>query len=165
MQGRPDGPLAWLLYRTIAVINSESKPIERLDGALVLCASIADCSSCKCCRQHQAISTEFSQTNKFEDWATQCAMEKLANSATAALHEWDELQKWLQINANKQKRAKAAKKPAIRFLLKVCNLPTMQNFKHISQGATLRTWPTPTRRSSPFKPKLRSGGKNHRACC
>jgi len=38
-------------------------------------------------------------------------MEKLANSATAALHEWDELQKPLQINADKQKRAKAAKKP------------------------------------------------------
>ena len=35
---------------------------------------------------------------------------KLANSATAALHERDELQKRLKINANKQ-QAKAAKKP------------------------------------------------------
>ena len=33
-------------------------------------------------------------------------MEKLANSATAALHERDEFQKRLKINANKQKRAK-----------------------------------------------------------
>ena len=40
--------------------------------------------------------------------------EKLANSATAALHERDEFQKRRKINANKQKRAKAvaqAKKP------------------------------------------------------
>ena len=35
-------------------------------------------------------------------------MEKLANSATAALLERDELQKQLKINAEKQKRAKAA---------------------------------------------------------
>ena len=54
---------------------------------------------------------EFSQTNQFEDWSTRHAMEKLANSATAALHERDELQKRLQINADKQKRAKAGKKP------------------------------------------------------
>ena len=33
-------------------------------------------------------------------------MQKLANSATAALHERDEFQKRLKINANKQKRAK-----------------------------------------------------------
>ena len=40
-------------------------------------------------------------------------MEKLANSATAALHERDELQKRLKINAEKRKQAKAAqvKKP------------------------------------------------------
>ena len=38
-------------------------------------------------------------------------MEKLANSATAALHERDELQRRLKINAYKQRRAKAAKKP------------------------------------------------------
>ena len=36
---------------------------------------------------HQAITTEFSQTNQFEDWATRYAIEKLANSATAVLHE------------------------------------------------------------------------------
>ena len=59
---------------------------------------------------HHAISTEFSQTNKFEDWATRYAVEKLANSATAALHERDELQRRLKINADKQKRAKATKK-------------------------------------------------------
>ena len=35
-------------------------------------------------------------------------MEKLANSATAALHERDELQKRFKINADKQKQAKAA---------------------------------------------------------
>ena len=35
-------------------------------------------------------------------------MEKLANSATAALHEWDGFQKRLKINANKLKRAKVA---------------------------------------------------------
>ena len=50
---------------------------------------------------HQSISTEFSQSNKFEDWATRYAVEKLANSATAALHEWDELQRRLKINADK----------------------------------------------------------------
>ena len=60
---------------------------------------------------HQSIFTEFSQSNKFEDWATRYAVEKLANSATAALNEWDELQRRLKINADKQKRAKAAKKP------------------------------------------------------
>ena len=38
-------------------------------------------------------------------------MEKLGNSTTAALHEQGELQKWLQINADKQKQAKAGKKP------------------------------------------------------
>ena len=38
-------------------------------------------------------------------------MEKLANSATAALHEWDELQARLKFNADKQKREKATKKP------------------------------------------------------
>ena len=51
---------------------------------------------------HNTISTEFSQPNKFEDWATRYAMEKLANSATAALHKRDGLQKWLKINAEKQ---------------------------------------------------------------
>ena len=60
---------------------------------------------------HQSISTEFSQSNKFEDWATRYAVEKLANSATSALHERDELQRRLKINADKQKQAKAAKKP------------------------------------------------------
>ena len=60
---------------------------------------------------HHSIATEFSQTNKFEDWATRYAVEKLANSATAAIHERDELQKRLKINADKQKQAKAAKKP------------------------------------------------------
>ena len=42
-------------------------------------------------------------------------MDKLADSATAAFHERDELQKRLKINANKQKRAKAAKKPRHRI--------------------------------------------------
>ena len=60
---------------------------------------------------HQSISTEFLRSNKFEDWATRCAIGKLANSATAALHERNELQHRLKINADKQKRAKAAKKP------------------------------------------------------
>ena len=60
---------------------------------------------------HQSISTEFSQSNKFEDWATRYAVEKLANSATAALNERDELQRRLKINADKRKHAKAAKKP------------------------------------------------------
>ena len=60
---------------------------------------------------HQSISTEFSQSNKFEDWATRYAVEKLANSTTAALRERDELQRRLKINADKRKRAKTAKKP------------------------------------------------------
>ena len=39
-------------------------------------------------------------------------MEKLANSATAALPEWDGLQKWLKINDVKHAQATAqAKKP------------------------------------------------------
>ena len=60
---------------------------------------------------HHSIATEFSPTNKFVDWATRYAVEKLANCATAAIHRRDELQKWLKINAEKQKQAKAAKKP------------------------------------------------------
>ena len=47
-----------------------------------------------------SIATEFSQTNKFQDWATRYAVEKLANAATAALHERDELQQRLKINAD-----------------------------------------------------------------
>lgn len=42
-------------------------------------------------------------------------MEKPATPATAALHEKDELQKWLKINANK-KRAKAAKTSRYKIL-------------------------------------------------
>ena len=42
-------------------------------------------------------------------------MEKLANAATAALHERDELQQRLKINADKQKRVKTAKKPRYKI--------------------------------------------------
>ena len=71
-------------------------------------------------------------------------MEKLANSATAALHERDELQKRLEINADKRKQAKAAaaaraKNLGTRFLLKACSSLVMQIFRHIFQGVIPRT--------------------------
>ena len=55
---------------------------------------------------HHSISTEFPQA-KFEDLDIRYAMEQMKNSATAALHERDELQKRLKINVGKQKKAKA----------------------------------------------------------
>ena len=71
-------------------------------------------------------------------------MEKLANSATAALHERDELQKRLKISVDKRKQAKAAvaareKNLGTRFLLKVCSSLVMQIFRHIFQGIISRT--------------------------
>ena len=63
---------------------------------------------------HHAITTEFSQINKFEDWTTRYAMEKLETSTTAAGHERDELQERLRVGfkADERKRAKDNKKPS-----------------------------------------------------
>ena len=109
---------------------------------------------------HHAIATEFSQTNKFEDWATRYAMEKLANSATAALHERDDIQKRLRVEfkTDERKRAKDSRNHVVKFLRKVCNLPIMQNFRRIPQGTALGTWPTPIT-SSPCKTRPRSWRK------
>ena len=84
-------------------------------------------------------------------------MEKQANSATAALHKRDELQKRLKINAEKRKQAKAAQieNHVIRPLaggLQFANHVGLQ--AHFS-GRHLESWPTPMRRSSMFKAKAR----------
>ena len=68
-------------------------------------------------------------------------MEKLANPATAALHEEDELQKRLKINANK-KRAKAAKTPRYKILAEGLQFANHAELRAHFQAATFRTWPT-----------------------
>ena len=70
-------------------------------------------------------------------------MEKLENPATSALHERNELQKRLKINANKQKKAKATalfgqKGHIAGFPLKICNSLIMRSFRSAFPGVNPR---------------------------